>query len=98
MLIVKSVKMKYILLIGFVVFVSSCKAEEIDFKGMDSSEKAFNERQRKELVAYMSLETMFPDDQVRTLAEAAGEGVVKKIGERLRKSSCFLAEQESPAN
>ena len=46
---------------------------------MDSAEKAFNERQRKELVAHMSLEAMFPDPQVRALAEAAGKGEIKKI-------------------
>ena len=84
---VKLVKMKYVLLIGFAVFLSSCKKEEIDFKGMESSEKAFNERQRKELVAYMPLEIMFPDDRVRALAEAAGEGAVKEIEELVTQST-----------
>jgi ankyrin repeat protein len=73
----------YFLLISlsFVLCVSGCNAEEIDFKSMELSEKAFNERQRRELVAYMSLETMFPDNQVRALAAAAGQGDAKKIEE-----------------
>lgn len=77
----KSIKYKYILLISFALFMSGCKAEDIDFKSMESAEKSFNERQSKELVAYMSLETMFPDRQVRSLAEAAGEGKVNQIDE-----------------
>ncbi len=75
----KSIKYKYILVIGFVLFVSGCKAEDVDSKSMKSAEKSFNERQSKELVAYMSLGTMFPDRRVRSLAEAAGKGKVKQI-------------------
>lgn len=67
--------------VSFVLLASGCKAEEVGFKGMDSEEKAFNERQSKELVAYMSLETMFPDRQARALAEAAGNGDVERIDE-----------------
>lgn len=71
--------MKYILLMVFAACVSSCKADDIDFTGMESSEKSFNERQSKELVAYMSLEKMFPDPQVRALAEAAGKGKTEEV-------------------
>ena len=80
MLIVQSIK-NYILLMSFALCISGCKAEEIDFKSMESSEKKFNERQGKELVIYMPLETMFPDQQVRALAEAAGDGKIKKVEE-----------------
>ena len=77
----RKVRLNHILLIICAAFISSCKAEEIDFVGMDSAEKTFNERQRKELVAYMPLETMFPDNQARALARAAGDGAVKQIKE-----------------
>ena len=69
----------------FIIFISlvlsGCKTQNpwIDFDGMEAAEKAFNERQRKTLVAFMSLETMFPDEHVRALAKAAGRGRVKKI-------------------
>ena len=48
-------------------------------QNMDSAEKKFNERQSRELVAFMSLETMFPDPKARALAKAAGAGNIKKI-------------------
>lgn len=74
--------MKYnSLLVVLMLCMSGCNAEKIDFKSMESSEKAFQERQRKELIAYMPLESMFPDRQVRALAEAAGKGQVKKVEE-----------------
>ena len=49
------------------------------FQKMDTAEKNFNEAQSRELVAFMSLETMFPDSQVRAFAKAAGDGNIKKI-------------------
>jgi len=60
--------------ISFALAVFSCQAQEIDYGHMDSSEKSFNEHQSHQLVAYMSLETMFPDKNVRALAKAAGKG------------------------
>lgn len=80
----KSVSMlnRHFLLTGFaLLLISGCKANSIDFAKMESSEKAFNERQRKELVAYMSLETMFPDRRVRELADAAAKGKNEKLDE-----------------
>lgn len=81
MLLMKSVKTisKFFLLVSFALLMSACKADDIDAAKMKSSEKAFNERQSKELVAYMSLETMFPDANARSLAKAAGEGRVNQI-------------------
>jgi ankyrin repeat protein len=78
-LVVKYKKYEYVLLISFALFISGCKAEGIDFKSMKSAEESFNERQSKELVAYMSLATMFPDRQVRSLAKAAEDGNIQKI-------------------
>lgn len=65
--------------IGLVL--SGCKTQNpwIDFEGMEAAEKAYSKRLRKTSVAFMSLETMFPDEQVRALAKAAGRGRVKKI-------------------
>lgn len=71
--------MKYILVIALAACVSSCKAEDVDFSGMEASEKSFNERHRKERIAYMSLETMFRDRAVRALAEAAARGKLKEL-------------------
>ena len=72
-------KLQYFLLIGAVLFAIGCRTNDIDFTGMNARERTFNERQSKELVAYMSLETMFPDTQVRALAKAAGKGRVNQI-------------------
>ncbi len=49
------------------------------FQNMDSAEKKFNDTQSRELVAFMSLKTMFPDGSVRALAKAAGDGNIKKV-------------------
>ena len=73
--------MREFFLIVLVFAVSGCKAGGIDTGSLESSEKALHERQRKELVAYMSLETMFPDRQVRTLAQAAGKGKLQEMDE-----------------
>lgn len=48
------------------------KAGEIDRMG--ALDKLINEPQSQELVAYMSLKTMFPNPQIRALAKAAGNG------------------------
>ncbi len=66
--------------------LSACGAEMNDLiRKMDSAEKKFNEQQSRELVALMSLETMFPDQQVRALARAAGEGNIRKIEQLVQK-------------
>lgn len=44
-----------------------------------------DQRASQELVAFMSLETMFPDPQVRALAKAAGKGRIRKIDEWVEK-------------
>lgn len=54
-------------------------------RDMDSAEKRFNERQSRRLVAFMSLETMFPDAQVRALAKAAGDGNIRKIEQLVKE-------------
>lgn len=52
---------------------------------MGSAEKRFRESQRQELVAFMSLETMFPDTQVRALAKAASKGDTRRIQELVKE-------------
>lgn len=63
---------------------TGCSGKNFDLKDMESAEKEWNERARHELLAFMSLETMFPDEKVRALAEAAGKGKVKKVEELVR--------------
>ena len=72
-------KIEIFLIIIFAVGMSSSKGEEIDFKAMELSQKRQDERMKTELVILMSLETMFPDVQVRALAKAAGKGRVRKV-------------------
>jgi ankyrin repeat protein len=52
---------------------------------MDSAEKEFNQRQSRTLVRFMSLETMFPDLQMRALAKAAGDGNIRKIEQLVKE-------------
>ena len=59
----------------------SSSRQDFDWKGMEEAEKASNERARKEYIAFMSLETMFPDESVRALAKAAGEGRIQTVEE-----------------
>lgn len=51
----------------------------MDASRLDASEKQFNERVKQTIVARMSLATMFPDPQVRSLAKAAGKGDLKEV-------------------
>ncbi len=62
-------------------FALGCNAsnEDLGINHMESSEKTFNEQQSKAVLAYMSLEDMFPDQQVRELAAAAGNGKIKHL-------------------
>lgn len=48
---------------------------------MEGSEKKFTKRQQQEVVSLMPLKTMFPDELVRALADAAGKGKIKKVEE-----------------
>jgi ankyrin repeat protein len=60
-------------------FIALTGCSGIDFAGMESAQRKFDEQQRKQVVAFMSLDTMFPDPSVRALAKASGKGDVKKI-------------------
>lgn len=66
----------------FILFINfGCAGQEFDFEGMELAEKNFNERAQQETLALMSLEVMFPDENARALAKAAGKGKVKKVEE-----------------
>lgn len=80
-----NMKRKSIFIVGLAFFALGCKANNIDFEGMESSGKRFNERQSKDVVAAMPLEIMFPDSQVRALAKAAGEGKAAQIDELVKQ-------------
>jgi|SRR5690625_2224423 len=69
------------LFFSFTLGLPGCKAGEIDFDAMKSSEEAFNKRQGQELIIQMPLRTMFPNQPVRALAEAAGKGRLTKLEE-----------------
>jgi ankyrin repeat protein len=71
--------------IACVAALSACAQSPIDFEGMRKAEETFQKRQREELVILMSLETMFTDEKVRELANAAGRGRVKAIEEMVAK-------------
>ncbi|MEY8199827.1 MAG: ankyrin repeat domain-containing protein [Colwellia sp.] len=67
--------------IGFNFFVLSFEARSSNLgqQSMSESERLFNERQRKSIVSLMPVETMFPNEHVRSLAKAAGRGNVNLI-------------------
>lgn len=71
--------MRFLMLALCALASLACNAQNGLVDDMKSAEQAANERARKELVAYMSLETMFPDPQVRALAKASGKGDLNKI-------------------
>ena len=54
-------------------------SDEIDWAGMEEAERNFNEWNRRELLKFMSLESMFPEERLRALAAAAGRGDLKKV-------------------
>ena len=67
-------------------YLSACGSEMSDhIQKMDSAEKKFNEAQSQRVVAFMSLETMFTDRQVRALAKAAGDGNINKIEQLVKE-------------
>jgi hypothetical protein len=66
-------------------------------KNMEIAEKKYNERIRRTAVAFMSLETMFPDPKVRELAKAAGKGKIKKIDQLVREGVNVNAQGTSRA-
>ncbi|WP_228517652.1 ankyrin repeat domain-containing protein [Aliidiomarina indica] len=73
------------LFLSFTLGLPGCKAGEIDFDAMKSSEEAFNKRQGQELIIQMPLRTMFPNQPIRTLAEAAGKGRLTKLEELVKQ-------------
>lgn len=63
---------------------AGCAGHNLDFNGMKSAEKKFNERVRQDTLALMTLETMFPNEDARALARAAGKGKIKKVEELVK--------------
>ncbi len=73
----------FCILLCFAGGLSASKSQVmIDWEGLEAGQRARNERASHEFLAYMSVETMFPEERVRTLAKAAGAGRLK-IVERL---------------
>lgn len=65
--------------LAVVTFASQPGAEGLDLSELNSAEEANEARAAKTLVAFMSLETMFPDHEVRLLASAAGKGQLDEV-------------------
>ncbi|MGI9229664.1 MAG: ankyrin repeat domain-containing protein, partial [Gammaproteobacteria bacterium] len=81
----KLLNIKYLLLLALVVCATSCgpgnldhcnNPEEYDFACLKAAENAYSKR---EAIEFMSLKTMFPNEQVRALAKAVGKGRIKTI-------------------
>jgi hypothetical protein len=66
---------------------TACSADSIDFASMENAERVNNERQARELCAFMSIETMFPDEYARFLARAAASGGTAGIEKALESDA-----------
>lgn len=78
--------MKLFLGVLLLAYLPACGGEMRDMlQKMDSAEKMRNEAARIELVAFMSLDVMFPDASVRALAKAAGDGNIKKVEQLVKE-------------
>jgi ankyrin repeat protein len=71
--------MKKLYLLVSLIVISVSQAENVNFDAMNSAEEKFNQRQAKDLVIYMPLARLFDDYQVRSLAEAAGQGDIEMV-------------------
>jgi ankyrin repeat protein len=69
---------------------SAC-SDSIDFAAMEKAEATARERASRELCAFMSIETMFPDSSSRTLAEAAASGNRGRIEKALQSGAAATA-------
>jgi len=70
---------------GGITYIEADKEMKEQIKGMADAEKKFKEDLSKRAVAFMSLETMFPDEKVRALAKAAGKGKIQTIEKLARE-------------
>lgn len=85
--------MRTVIFIPFLVILFGCQASSLSTaKPLNGEVKMFKElerekanRDRNELLLFMSLSDMFPDERVRALARAAGRGQTDKI-DKLVKS------------
>ena len=76
-------------LLVFLIPVPGCTAQnnvhpappesEERMREMDAKQKEANRQASQELISRMSLRTMFPDERVRALANAAGRGRIEQI-------------------
>jgi len=78
-------KAVFTLILNVLLLVTLPSCAEESFKNIDSAEKKRNEDASRELVAFMSLDVMFPDASVRALAKAAGEGNITKVDQLVKE-------------
>ncbi len=72
-------------LIGLLIGCASDDEVSKILRDIKQSQRDADQRASQELVAFMSLETMFPDPQVRALAKAAGKGRIRTINAWVEK-------------
>jgi len=58
---------------------AGCQDNQFNCNEMRSAEASYNERSKQALLAYMSLNIMFPDANARALAEAASLNPIRVI-------------------
>lgn len=76
---------KYILMGAALFLIAEGSGMAGIFEDMDAGQRALNERSRKTVLIYMSPEDIYPDERVRALAEAAGDGNVSKVEALVRQ-------------
>ncbi len=80
--------LKILLTLSLALFSMSCASnDEVSqlLREIKQAQREADQRASQTLLAYMSLETMFPDPEVRALAKAAGKGRVGKINSWVEK-------------
>jgi len=63
---------------------TACVSYGLDMTELEETERASEKRAKNELVAYMTLDTMFPDRELRALARAAAKGETERIDNLVR--------------
>lgn len=72
------VKLSIFIFFSF-IGITGCSAGSGDNQKMESIQEKFNKRQSNEILAFMDLKTMFPNKDLRALAEAAGKGNISLV-------------------
>lgn len=70
-----------------IVFIASsligCSSNNF-FMDMSKSQDKFNQHQSNKILAFMDIETMFPEPKLRSLADAAARGKIQRVNELVK--------------